>query len=247
MSTTVAGLAAKKGYTNVRVFLDGQPAWIKDGNLVYASKGFVAKGNIVLIDLRASKKAAEGRIARAVSIPYDALEDRMEDIPVKAPIVVYSDSAEEMADAYEDLRDEGYKKVALVSGGFAGWTKGGGETVKGTVDTEINWVRKLAKGEVAQDDFIKVIKGEVTDTIILDVRTADEAASGGFPGAVAIPLDEIGSRHGEIPKDKKIFVHCTTGARAEMASKELKSKGFKDVFYLVANCECEGDKWKFED
>ena len=48
MSTSNAGLAKKLGYTNVRVFLAGEPAWSEEGYPVYASKGFVEKGNIVL-------------------------------------------------------------------------------------------------------------------------------------------------------------------------------------------------------
>ena len=91
-----------------------------------------------------------------------------------------------------------------------------------------------------------MVKREVTDTLILDVRTPDEIAAGAFPGTMAMPLDQIGARHGEIPKDKKLYVHCTTGARAEMAAKELKKHSLKALF-LIANCECEDDKWTLED
>ncbi|HID70470.1 MAG TPA: rhodanese [Desulfobacterales bacterium] len=246
MSTKVAGSAIKDGYKNVRVYLQGQPAWIKAGNLVYASKGNIAKGNIVLIDLRSKKKSAAGRIPRSVTIPYDTLDDRLDDIPIKAPVVLYSDSAEEANEAVEDLRDEGYKKVALVSGNYAGWVKAGGKTVKGPVVTDINWKRKLGKGEVGKADFLKVASGADTSAVILDVRTKDEASAGGFKNAIAVPLDQVGSRLAEIPKDKKIYVHCTTGARADMAAQELKKNGYK-AFYLVANIECEGNDCDIED
>lgn len=246
MSTKVAGLAIKDGYTNVKVYLEGQPAWIKGGNVVYASKGNVEKGNIVLIDLRSKEKAMAGRIARSVSIPYESLGDRYDDIPEKAPIVLYSDSEQEVADAFAELRDEGFKKVALVSGNYDGWVKSGGKIEQGAVTSDINWVRKLEKGEVSKEDFVKVINGIDTSAVIVDVRTPDEAAAGGFPGAIAIPLDQIGSRLGELPKDKKIYVHCTTGARADMAAQELKKNGF-DAFFIVATCECEGGEWELED
>lgn len=246
MSTKVAGLAIKDGYTNVKVYLEGQPAWIKGGNLVYASKGNVEKGNIVLIDLRSKEKAMAGRIGRAVSIPYESLEDRYEDIPMKAPIVLYSDSEQEAADAYEELRDEGFKKVALVSGNYDGWVKSGGKVVQGPVTSDINWVRKLEKGEVSKKDFLKVASGEDTTGVILDVRTADEAGAGGFKNAIAIPLDKITARMSEIPKDKKIYAHCTTGARADMAAQELNKQGYK-AFFLVANVECEGNECEIED
>ena len=246
MSTKVAGLAIKDGYTNVKVYLEGQPAWVKAGNMVYASKGNVAKGNIVLLDLRSKKKSMAGRIARSVNIPYATLEDRYDDIPKKAPIVLYSDSKEEVSDAYEELRDEGFKKVALVSGNYAGWMKAGGKMAQGAVATDINWVRKLGKGEVSKDDFLKAASGADKMAVILDVRTADEAGSGGFKNAIAVPLDQIGTRLSEIPKGKKVYAHCTTGARADMAVQELKKQGYK-AFFLVANVECEGNNCEIED
>jgi len=246
MSTKNAGSAIKDGYTNVRVYLDGQPAWIKAGNLVYASKGTIEKGNIVLIDLRSKKKSKAGRIARSVTIPYDGLDDRLDDIPVKAPVVLYSDDAEEAADAVEDLRDEGYKKVALVSGNYAGWLKAGGKPVSGPVVTDINWVRKLGKGEVGKVDFMKAATGADGGAVVLDVRTTDETGAGAFKNAITIPLDQVGSRLSEIPKDKKIYVHCTTGARADMAAQELKKNGYKALF-LVAEVECDEDGCTIED
>ena len=246
MSTKVAGSAIKDGYKNVRVYLQGQPAWIKAGNLVYASKGNIAKGNIVLIDLRSKKKSAAGRIPRSVTIPYDTLDDRLDDIPLKAPIVLYSDSAEEAKEAVTDLRDEGYKKVALVSGNYAGWVKSGGKIVKGPVVTDIHWKRKHGKGEISKADFMKVASGADTNAVILDVRTQGETSVGGFKNAIGIPLDQVGSRLAEIPKDKNIYIHCATGARAEMAAHELNKNGY-NAFYLVANIECEGNDCKIED
>ncbi len=246
MSTKVAGLAKKDGYKNVRVYLDGQPAWVKAGNMIYASKGNIAKGNIVLIDLRSIKKSEAGRIARSVSIPYDTLDDRLDDIPVKAPIVLYSDDADEAIEAVEDLRDEGYKKLALVSGNYAGWVKSGGKTVKGSAVTDVDWVRKLGKGEVGKADFMKAVNGTDAGAVILDVRTKDEASAGGFKNAISVPLDQIGSSLASIPKDKKVYAHCTTGARADMAAQELNKNGYK-AFFFVANIDCKGNDCTVED
>ena len=211
-----------------------------------ASKGNIAKGNIVLIDLRSIKKSEAGRIARSISIPYETLDDRLDDIPTKAPIVLYSDSIEEADEAAEDLRDEGYKKIALVAGNYAGWVKTGGKTVTGPVVTDVSWVRKLAKGEVGKEDFMKAVSGADTGAVILDVRTTDEASEGGFKNAIAVPLDQVGSRLADIPKDKKIYAHCTTGARADMAAQELNKNGYK-AFFFVANISCTGNDCTVED
>ena len=239
MSPKSAGLAKKAGYTNVKVFLAGEPVWAEAGHPTYASPGFVTKGNIVLIDLRPAKKATAARIARSVSIPYDTLASRLSDIPKKAPVVLYSDEEGEALNALHKLRGAGFKKVSLVQGSLDSWLQTAVTAESGPVVTAIKWQRKLGEGEVAAADFTKTVSGARPDVLILDVRTKDEAATGKYPAALSIPLDELTKRSGELPRDKKIYIHCTTGARAEMAYKELKKNGFNASF-LLANVECEG-------
>ncbi|WP_456384632.1 rhodanese-like domain-containing protein [Desulfolithobacter sp.] len=246
MSTKSAGLAKKLGYTNVRVLLAGEPGWIKAGYPTYASYEFVGKGNIVLIDLRDTDKDQAGRIPRSVSIPASELDDAIDEIPLKAPVILYSDREKEAVRAWELLRQEGFKKVSLVPGGIEGWLKSGGTLEQGPVVTEIKWKRKPGKGEVTLARFEKALEGELENVTILDVRTHEEAAEGKFAKAIHIPLDELGSRLDELPKDKEIFVHCTTGARADMAAQELKKHGYKASF-LVAEVECEGTDCGIEE
>ena len=246
MSPKSAGLAKKAGYKNVKVMLSGEPSWIKAGYPTYASTGFVSKGNIILVDLRSTEKDTASRIPRSVSIPYENLKDDADDIPKKAPVVLYSDDEKEAMKAVKFLRGEGYKKVSLVYGNLDRWLKSEGNYESGPPVTEINWQRKHGKGEVTASDFEKAASGSSSDAIILDVRTSDEVKSGKFKSAVTIPLDELAKRIGELPKDKKIYIHCSTGARAEMAQKELQKNGYKS-FFLVANVECEGSECEIED
>ena len=239
MSPKSAGLAKKAGHANVKVYMAGEPAWVKAGNPTYASPGFVSKGNIVLIDLRAPEKSQAGRIARSVSIPYATLDDKLDDIPKKAPIVLYSDDEAEAVNAQLDLRKAGFGKVSLVAGGLDSWLKNPATTESGPVASTIKWQRQLGEGEVAAADFTKAAAGSSAGAVILDVRTKDEAAAGKYPAAINIPLDEITQRGSELPRDKKIYIHCSTGARAEMAYKQLKDSGLAASF-LVANVECAG-------
>jgi rhodanese-related sulfurtransferase len=243
MSTSNAGLAKKFGYKNVRVFLAGEPAWSKAGHPVYASNEFVKKGNIVLLDLRDGGKAIEGRIPRAIPITYEQLEDRIDDIPHNAPVVLYSDDEDEVMSTIEDLRDEGFKKVSLVNGNYQGWVASGGPVETGPIySTEITWVRKLGKGEITVAEFRKATNGELTDVYVIDARTKEEIADLGiFKNTVNIPLDEIPKRLNEFPKNKRIFVHCSTGARADLAYRELISHGFEAKFLLldISDPECD--------
>lgn len=243
MSTASAGLAKKLGYKNVRVYLDGEPAWSKANLATYSTNKFVKTGNVVLVDVRPSEDAVQGRIKGAFSIPYDNLDDRLDDIPRNAPVVLYGE--DEVMDAVEDMRDDGFKFVSLVKGGYHGWMDAGEPVEKGPIfNNEINWVRKLGKGEVSVADFRKAVSGEDKDAIIVDARTKEEVADLGiFKNTINIPLDEISNRMKELPKDKKIYVHCSTGARADMAYKELVKNGFNVKFLLLnisdSECDCE--------
>ena len=130
------------------------------------------------------------------------------------------------------------------NGNFQGWVAAGGKVEKGPIfSTEIKWVRKLGKGEVSVADFRKAVLGETTDTFVIDARTKDEIAEYGiFKNTVNIPLDEIAKRLNEIPKDKKIYVHCSTGARADLAYRELVKNGYDVKFLLLditdPECDC---------
>ena len=46
-------------------------------------------------------------------------------------------------------------------------------------------------------------------------------------GAVNIPLPELRSRLGELPRDREILVFCRSGQRAYYATRILLQNGFK--------------------
>jgi rhodanese-related sulfurtransferase len=66
------------------------------------------------------------------------------------------------------------------------------------------------------------------DVVVLDVREPNELAeTGTVKGAIHIPLGQLESRLGELPKDKVILTACRSGGRASRALTLLESKGFK--------------------
>ena len=64
---------------------------------------------------------------------------------------------------------------------------------------------------------------------ILDVRTPDEWSTVHIPGATLIPLDQLGSRLNEVPKDKEVVVVCHSGNRSKQGRDILKNAGFSQV------------------
>lgn len=65
--------------------------------------------------------------------------------------------------------------------------------------------------------------------ILVDVRSAAEFANGNAPGTINIPLQELGSRLGEIPKSSPVVLCCASGTRSGMAKHLLKKKGYLNV------------------
>jgi rhodanese-related sulfurtransferase len=72
------------------------------------------------------------------------------------------------------------------------------------------------------------------ETILLDVRTAQEFNDGHIKGARLIPVAEISNRINELApfKSKEIVVYCRSGHRSATASMVLKKNGFTRVVNL---------------
>jgi rhodanese-related sulfurtransferase/DNA-binding transcriptional ArsR family regulator len=72
----------------------------------------------------------------------------------------------------------------------------------------------------------RIRRGEVT---LLDVRPADEYRAGHLPGARSIPLEELPSRLGEIPRGREVVAYCR-GPYCPMAAEAvdvLAAAGFR--------------------
>jgi phage shock protein E len=63
----------------------------------------------------------------------------------------------------------------------------------------------------------------------IDVRSATEFSSGNAPGTINIPLSELSSRLGEIPKSSPVVLCCASGTRSGMAKMLLKKNGYSQV------------------
>ena len=62
--------------------------------------------------------------------------------------------------------------------------------------------------------------------LLLDVRDPDEFDEGHIPGATNLPLNEIRSRMGELPRDRALWVYCGVGQRAYDATRILLQNGY---------------------
>jgi rhodanese-related sulfurtransferase len=59
-------------------------------------------------------------------------------------------------------------------------------------------------------------------TLLVDVRSGNEFASGHIPGAVNIPMDQIEARLDDLGLDRPIVLICQSGSRARMTASLLE-------------------------
>jgi len=244
-------MAEKAGYTNVKVYVDGTPAWKKARQLVVVNNTWLAKNldsHHVIIDVRPVSKSSKEHIKTAVAIDAGQLtkmgldfkakmmKSRNKILPfladIQAPIILYGDNShsEDVLSAFKELIAWRYKKIVVLNGGFDAWLAKKLPTETGSAGTKIVYVKKLVKGAVSPAEF-RTLQGS-GGAVILDIRTDQELTAGKIPNAVHIPCDTLEANLGKLSKSDKILIHCSTGIRAEIAYNTLKNKGFTDISFL---------------
>ncbi|MBE0548041.1 MAG: sulfurtransferase, partial [Rubrivivax sp.] len=228
------------GYTNLRVYREGEPEW-KTRNYLVTTPVFVKAAYVdrdiphVMIDARTAADATSGHIKGAVSVPAGAEKAVLKSLPpvaLKAPLIVYDgrggDQAVTVAKA---LVKAGQQNVLVLDGGMIGWQAAGYAVESGVpAPTRIAYAPKPRAGSLPVAEFTTLAKNTPADVLILDVRNPDEAASGMIKGALLIPDEDLTARLSEVPKNKRIVTHCLTGIRAEMAYHKLKEAGYNAAF-----------------
>ncbi len=68
--------------------------------------------------------------------------------------------------------------------------------------------------------------------MLLDVRPDKEYEQGHIPGAVHVPLADIGEKVKKLKKDKDLVVYCRSGNQSIWAIKRLMGMGYKNLYNL---------------
>ena len=231
------------GYTNVKVYREGYPEWLEKNIGVIAAphlkEAWIDKQiPHVMVDARPASTAAEGAIPGAVSVPPSKVRSAVAGFPdpkLKAPIMVYDvDGGNAALDVARVIKESGQTNVTVIGGGIDAWKNAKNAVVTGALPTQVAYVPKPRPGSIPNDEFVKLASATPGDVLILDVRNTDEANAGMIKGAVLIPDEDLLARIGELPKDKRIIAHCSTGVRAEMAYHKLKQAGYNAGFLYAA-------------
>jgi len=123
MSHESASKAGKLGYTNIKIFCDGYPAWVAlvgEKKEIQISAG-TTEGSIdlntfrqilterpdsvLLVDVRDPDEFAAGHFPTAVNIPTNALETKLPALTIDRPLIFVCATGARSGEAYYMVRD----------------------------------------------------------------------------------------------------------------------------------------------
>ena len=93
--------------------------------------------------------------------------------------------------------------------------------------------------EITVAELRDLLKNHSQDICLIDVREQLEWDIAHIEGAILKPLSTLEKNYRDIPKNKKIFVHCKMGGRSRRAIEFLQTQGFTNL------CNVKGgiDAW----
>jgi rhodanese-related sulfurtransferase len=243
LSHKSARKAEALGYSNVKVFSDGFPGWMKvPGNFAAVSTEWVkqqvdAQADIVLIDSRPKQgKYDQGHIPGAISIPDTYFDKLASQLPAEKnkPLVFYcggldcplSNKSASKAIAL------GYSNVKVYPEGYPRWVAVAGKSAAVKADTQLK--NGKAEGTIDAALFKKIVADDPGTVLLIDVRDKKEFDKGSLKTAINIPVDDLEKKLSSLPPDKPIVFVCGTGARSGESYymvKDLRPE-LKNVYYL---------------
>lgn len=131
------------GYTNVAVYNEGLPEWVKRGYPARIRKLYPAieiptmtaeelkakldaKADLLVLDIRDEDDVRSGRIAGSRNLDLEVLDARLSEVPKGKQIVVVDVHGKQTQVAGRFLAWKGYPDVVRLDGGFVGgWIRAG--------------------------------------------------------------------------------------------------------------------------
>lgn len=236
LSHSSAFKAEKLGYTNVRVYADGFPDWVKKGNLAAVSVAHIKKqmdekATMTLIDSRPKERKFDlGHIPGAVNLPdlqFDKLASERLPTDKSALIYFYCDglSCRLSSDSALKAIKLGYTNVKVVPEGYPAWVNayGEGPNAKTASTNKVPTIEAgKESGTITVASFERIYK-EARDTVyLIDVREPQEFAAGSFKDAVNISINTLEKRIEQLPTDKPLIFFCGAGGRSGEAYDMVK-------------------------
>lgn len=176
----------------------------------------------VVIDTRPAANFAAGHLHGSINIPLNRSFSTWAGwlVPYDRDIYLVADErhGQGVGEAVRDLAMIGLDRVA----GYAGsidverWSASGGA----------DSIRQITASDLAE----RIRAGDVA---VVDVRAPTEYATGRVPGAVNIPVGQLGERVDTVPRDRLVVLQCQSGGRSAIAASVLTAHGLRNVVDLL--------------
>jgi len=107
-----------------------------------------------------------------------------------------------------------------------GYLRGGMEALAGRAD--LVWPTERTSAPLLAQEL-----AGVDAPVLLDIRNPGEWAAKHIAGSVNIPLNHLQERLTEIPRDRRIAVHCAGGYRSSIAASILQNHGITNLLEMA--------------
>jgi rhodanese-related sulfurtransferase len=269
-SPIVAGYLKDKGYKNVKLYQAGEPEWKKKSYLevgIPIVESVLKKDSALLMDARPRLMYLAETIPGSMYMNDTELDKLASRFPADkaTPIIAYCGgyACGKSHAVAKELLARGYSDVKVFAGGLPEWKKAGMQTTASAKvakdeaapkgPTMVDGVKTGAdEGTVDGEWFYALFKdGKVPANVALvDVRNAEEYASGHLRGAMNVPAGKMSAQElvGKLPKDRVSIFVCGSGARAMEAYYKVKDENLdaSKLLYFDANIECQGTDCEIE-
>jgi rhodanese-related sulfurtransferase len=245
LSHKSAKKAEKLGYTNVKVFAEGYPAWMQvPGHYPSVSADWIKQqiddnADMVLVDSRPKRsKYDKGHIPTAISIPDSQFDKLTDQLPKdKTKTLVFYCGGLKCPLSHKSAKKAialGYSNVKVFSAGYPGWLAVADKSTAQAAQTQIKSGK--AEGSIDVGVFEKILEKDPDSILLIDVRDPEEVATGAFKTAVNIPSDKLEDEITSLPSNKPIVFVCATGSRSGEAYYMIRDMRpeLKEVYYLEA-------------
>jgi len=173
-----------------------------------------------ILDVRDPGEYAKGHLARSINIglagQYATWAGTVLDRA--RPIVIVAQPGREHEAALR-LGRIGFDHVS-------GYLRDGMQTLAGRAD--LVWLTERASPPMVAEELTNA-----DPPLLLDVRNPREWAAKHIDGSVNVPLNQLQERIAEIPRDRRIVVHCAGGYRSSIAAGILRQHGIGNLIELA--------------
>jgi hydroxyacylglutathione hydrolase len=175
---------------------------------------------VQLLDVRDAAEYAKGHLAGSINIG------------LRGQFATWAGTVLDRAKPIVIIAEPGREKEAALRLGrigfdhIRGYLDGGMEALAARPD--LVWPTERLSAPLVAEEL-----ASANPPLLLDVRNSREWEARHIDGSVNVPLNHLQERIGEIPRDRRIAVHCAGGYRSSIAASILHQHGITHLIELA--------------